>query len=175
MPFQCRLAIAGDVPRLAVLLDDYMQEAFHRPWNGSAEALSRDVFGSGDLVIHLLEAAAEVVAFAAWRPTYDLHHCAHGVEIIDLYVCPEQRIRGAAVVLVAAVAAAARSRGAQFLKGQSVEIASARRLYERLATCYPGADCFVSGRAFRALADGAGLSARDLARSLPPKAWNLEP
>jgi len=50
-----------------------------------------------------------------------------------------------------------------------------RRLYERIAMSFEGADCIVGGRAFRVLADLSGRPIRELVRGLPKKEWNYEP
>jgi hypothetical protein len=78
--------------------------------------------------------------------------------------------------LVAAVAAAIHARGGRFVKGQAANDDPARRkLYERIAVAFPGADCIVGGRAFRTLAGLAGRSARELVAGLPDKQSNYEP
>ena len=168
-----RPARPDDVPRLAVLLETYMRATFNTPWNGSAEALARDAFGVGCRML-VAEADGVVVAFAAWRPVFDLHHCLHGVEVIDMYVEPAHRGRGVAPLVLAELASKALGEGASFLVGQAVE-GPMRRLYDRFARCFPAAQCYLSGRAFRALAAAAGSSPRAFAKNLPRLEWNLEP
>jgi GNAT superfamily N-acetyltransferase len=170
-----RPAVPADVPRLAALLDAYMQETFARPWGGSEAALRADAFGAALEMIVAESGDGALVAFVAFQRVYDLHHCVSGAEIVDMFVEPARRARGVAVELLAAVAAESRRRGGMFVKGQAVESPSARRLYARVATCFPGADCYVGGRAFRALADLSGRGPRAIARGLPPKMWNHEP
>lgn len=69
-----------------------MQETFKAPWHGSAESLKRDAFGE-HVKLALATQNGAAVGFAAWRPTYDLHHCVPGIEVIDLYVEPAHRGR----------------------------------------------------------------------------------
>jgi GNAT superfamily N-acetyltransferase len=174
--FDIRPATADDVPALAVLLPEYMRELFggEAIWRGTPEALARDGFGSHFEMV-VVARAGECHGFVGWRSSYDLHHCISGAEVLDLYVRPELRGRGVALQMVAAIAAMVRARGGTFIKGQAVGPASTRRLYERLAVAFEGADCIVGGRAFRTLADLAGKSARVMVRGLPDKASNYEP
>jgi hypothetical protein len=80
---------------------------------------------------------------------------------------------GVALQMVARVAATARTRGGSFVKGQGS--GETRRLYERVAIAFEGADCIVGGRAFRALASLAGQPARAIVRALPDRSANFEP
>jgi GNAT superfamily N-acetyltransferase len=168
-----RAATIDDVPAVAGLLGEYMRELFRCEWKGSAEALARDGFGLHFEMVVVVR-GGECVGFAGWKSTYDLHHCMSGGEVLDLYVRREERGRGVALQLVAAVAATVRARGGTFVKGQAVGDASTRRLYERVAMAFEGADCIVGGRAFSTLAELAGQSARAIVRGLPTKASNFE-
>jgi GNAT superfamily N-acetyltransferase len=115
------------------------------------------------------------VGFAAFSRAYDLHHCVAGGVVLDLYVAPSHRGFGVALALVAAVANRVRDRGGVFVKGQAVEHPGLRETYERIAMSFPGADCIVGGRAFRALAALDGQAPRAMVRGLPDRAWNSEP
>ncbi|HTA93625.1 MAG TPA: hypothetical protein VK745_28800 [Polyangiaceae bacterium] len=64
--------------------------------------------------------------------------------------------------------------GGKFELGQAVTRPGVQGLYERVAMSFPGADCIVGGRAFRALADLAGRPARFVVKNLPDKSWNHE-
>src|SRR5579863_4448440 len=89
MPLEVRLMRREEVPAAVGLLADYMQETFGRPWGGSAEALARDGLGAEtELVLALRETP---IGFAAFSRCYDLHHCAPGSVILDLYVAPSHR------------------------------------------------------------------------------------
>jgi GNAT superfamily N-acetyltransferase len=169
-----RPATQADVPALVALLEAYMRETYARPWSGTAEALARDGFGAR-CRLTVAARAGELVAFAAWSDAYDLHHCVAGCDLIDLFVQRDQRGRGVALRLVAALAAEARTRGATYVKGLAVGAPATRAFYERLAMAFDGADCIVGGRAFRVLAELDGKTPREMLRGLPRKEWNYEP
>ena len=172
--FEVRAAERGDAPALAALLDAYMQETFRTVWHGSAEALARDGFGREFETLLAVATGGQPIGFAAWAASYDLHHCVRGGDVLDLYVVPPARARGVAAALVCAVARSIREAGGAYVKGHAVEVPAVERLYMRAAMRFPGADVIVGGRAFRRLADLAGLPARTLARSLPDPSWNHE-
>jgi ribosomal protein S18 acetylase RimI-like enzyme len=169
-----RIATIDDVPSLSLLLREYMRELFKSAWNGSPDALARDGLGL-HFEMMVVARGTDRLGFAAWKSTYDLHHCLTGGEIVDLYVHPEIRGRGIALQLVAAVASIVRLRGGSYIKGLAVGDPSTRRLYERLAMTFDGADCIVGGRAFRCLADLAGKPARSILQALPDRSANYEP
>ena len=164
-----------DVPVLAQLLEAYMRETLKAPWNGSAKALRREGFGREFDIQVAVSSRGEVVGFAAWGKSYDLHHCITGGYVLDVYVSPEWRARGVAPALLFAVAAEILRRGGKYVKGQAVQNRAIQRLYARVAVCFPGADCVVGGRAFRRLAELAGQSPRAATRGLPEKSWNYQP
>ena len=116
-----------------------------------------------------------VRGFVAWMKSYDLHHCMTGGFILDLYVLPESRGWGVAPALVCTVAAEILRRGGTYVQGQAVNNRAVRRLYDRCAMGFPGADYIVGGRAVRRLTELAGLPARVAVQSLPEKSWNYEP
>ncbi len=170
-----RPALPTDAPDLATLLHAFMQDAFQRPWHGTVDALQRDGCGARFETSVAVASNGAMVGFVAWEGSYDLHHCVSGGHLIDMYVRPSHRGRGVALALVADVADRVRQRGGHYVRGQAVQTPSVQRMDDRIALLFPGAECNVGGRAFRALADLAGLSAREAARRLPPKAWNYEP
>jgi GNAT superfamily N-acetyltransferase len=166
--------IPDEIDQLVALLEAYMRETFSVPWHGTREALERDGFGARfDVVVAAQD--GRLVAFAALRPQYDLHHCMPGVEVMDMYVEPALRGRGVAVRMLARVAADAAREGARFLVGQAVEDPAMHRLYRRFTRCFPGQHCYLGGRAFRALADAADRPIRALVSALPRPEWNYEP
>ena len=173
--FQIRAATSKDVSTLSELLEMYMQETFRQPWRGSPEAIERDGFGVEFETIVAETSKGELIGFAAWALSYDLHHCIRGGEIIDMFVNAEYRGRGVAAALLAAVAAAVHRKEGKYLKGQAVENAVSRRLYARVAVSFPGADYIVGGRAFRKLAELAGRRVRAIIHGLPQKEWNYDP
>ena len=98
-----------------------------------------------------------------------------GGEIIDLFIRLPYRGRGAGVLLITKLAAEIRENGGAFLHGGAVDDPVVRRFYERSVMCMPGGGSYLSGRAFRHLADLSGKSVREIARNLPEAAWNHEP
>lgn len=175
MSYLVRKATRHDVSLLSVLLDDYMRETYRSAWSGNTDSLARHCFG-GDFDLTVAEdAGRQVIAFAAATPSYDLHHCMRGGEVIDLFVCPSHRGRGVAMLLLVEVAGNVRKRGGTYLKGGAVNNPSVRRLYRRCAMCLPGGECYISGRAFRRLAELAGRSVREVVSGLPEPAWNNDP
>jgi GNAT superfamily N-acetyltransferase len=174
MTFLIRPARVEDVPHLKLLLDDYMHETFNCHWHGSCEALISDGFGAKFNVVLAEPGNGNIVAFCAWQRSYDLHHCMAGAEVIDLFVAPKFRGYALSALLIAEAASNVRASGGVFIKGQAVTRPGIQSLYERVAMSFPGADCIVGGRAFRALADLAGQTSRFVVRHLPDKAWNRE-
>jgi GNAT superfamily N-acetyltransferase len=174
MTLRIRPATVEDVPALAALLDAYMQEVFNSRWHGSRDALIADGFGAKFATILAESSDGQVVAFVAWQHSYDLHHCVVGAEVIDMYVAPAFRGRAVSLLLIAQLASQVRAFGGLFVKGQAVTRRRTQGLYERVAVSFPGADCIVGGRAFRALADLAGRPARFIVKNLPNKSWNHE-
>jgi ribosomal protein S18 acetylase RimI-like enzyme len=168
-----RAATTDDVPAIAELMSQYMQETFQCSWHGSARALREDGFGKH---FHTLVAAQDikVIGFCCWNACYDVHHTMPGGNIIDMYVLPAYRGRAVAVQLVAHAATDIAAKGGHFVQGQAVETGAGKRLYKRLAMSFPGTNCIVGGRAFRALTELAGRDARTICATLPPHEWNYE-
>lgn len=170
-PFEPR-----DAEAAAALFAAYMQEIFARPNALTPDVLRRD--GQG-LHFRLMLAAGHddrPVGFAAWRMTYDLHHAVAGGEIPDLFVAPPFRGRALAVRLIAAVARAVRAEGGRYVKGEALQDDLARlRLVRRLAVGFPAESVYVSGRAFRQLAELADADTRTLVARLPTAAMSREP
>ena len=174
MTYLIRKAARNDIPCLEKLLNVYMQESFQRTWEGTAQRLEQHGFGHEFEMLVAEAPDQEVVAFAAWGSSYDLHHCMKGGEVIDLYVCPSHRGQGVAMLLIARIANEIQEHGGTYLRGQALDNPVAQRLYQRCAKCFPGAECYVSGRAFRQLAELSGKSVREIVRHMPETAWNYE-
>lgn len=171
--FRTRRVSRPDMAALVPLFQAYMLETYGTEWSGSVEPLYRDALGQKcTLYIAVAEDGAPI-GFLAWIPSYDLHHCVSGAEVLDLYVSPPWRGRGVALLLACTTAAEVSDQGGLYMKGSAVEQGSGRRLYSRFCVC-DAASCVVSGRAFRRLAELAGRSAREVARSLPDRSWNYE-
>ncbi|MBD2075830.1 GNAT family N-acetyltransferase [Phormidium sp. FACHB-592] len=175
MPYHIRKATLDDIPDLEKLLLAFMQETFQRAWGGTPQKLAQDGLGAEFQMVVAEVENHQLIAFGAWKPSYDLHHCLKGGEVIDLYVDPAYRGWGVAMKLLMTVAVQIQQQGGVYIKGQAVENPSAQRLYQRCAQCFPGADCYVSGRAFRQLTELSEQHLRDVVRNLPKPAWNYEP
>jgi GNAT superfamily N-acetyltransferase len=170
MSYQIRKANQSDFPGLEKLLNGYYQGN----WRGNIEQLKRD---SEDDIFEILVTEGgdkELIGFLIWKLTYDLNWCLKGGEVIDFYVSPMHRGRGAALLLTIGMAKEARKRGAAFLKGGS-ENQVVHRTYGRIAMRQPDGELYVSGHAFRHLAELSGKNPREIVRNLPEAAWNYEP
>lgn len=174
--FHIRHAVSEDADAIAELLSAYMDEAYHHESHVTAAIIRRDGFGEAFRIMVADTSEGHLVGFAAWEPSYDLHHGIRGGNVIDMYVVPAFRSRGIAPAMLAAVAHAIQSEGEIYLKGMAIEGGvEPRRLYERVAMGFPGIDCIIGGRAFREFAKLAGADVRSIIQHLPPKAWNYEP
>lgn len=164
-----------DVPGLVRLLEAYMREVFASPWHGTAEALTRDGFGREFETQVATSDADEVVGFATWMKSYDVHRCTKGGYVLDLFVLPEHRGRSVAPALILAVVAAIQESGGTYIMGRSIADPAVERMYDRVGVRVPGSYCLAQGRAFRQLARLVGRPPRLLLRYLPEKSWNNEP
>jgi GNAT superfamily N-acetyltransferase len=175
MTYLTRQANQDDVPRLGQLLESYMRETYRSGWGGDAQRLGQHLAGGEVEIIVAETRGREVVGFIAWVDSYDLHWCVGGGDVIDFYVCPPHRGLGAAVLLITRLAGDIRERGGSYLKGGAVADDRVRRFYRKIAMCLPDGESYVSGRAFRRLAELTGKSSREIVRNLPDAAWNYEP
>jgi len=175
MSYLIRKAHRNDIPCLEKLLGAYMQETYQSAWGGTAQRLEQHLIGS-EVKICVAEASdLEVVAFVAWTASYDLHWCMKGGEVIDLFVYPSHRGRGIVMLLITDIAMKIQKHGGAYLKGGAVGSSVVHRLYQRIAMRVSENDYYVSGRAFRRLAELSGKSPREIVSGLPEVAWNYEP
>ena len=165
----------NDIPLLEKMLADYMRETYEAGWGGTAGQLERDFFGGAFQMLVAETIDQKIAGFIAWVPTYDLHYCLRGGDILDFYVSPEKRGRGVGLLLAIEAAAEIQKCGGAFLKGGAVENPQVRRFYSRIAMIFSDGETYVSGRAFRHLAGLSGKNLREIARDLPNAAWNYEP
>lgn len=175
MSYVIRKIQLDDILRLEQMLGTYMRETYDGAWAGTAELLKQDAFEDPLQILVAESSGREIIGFIAWIPTYDLHHCLKGGDVIDFYVSAPNRGRGAGLLLVVNAAVEIQKQGGTFLKGGAVDNPVVRRSYSRLAMCLPGAECYISGRAFRHLAGLSGKSVREIIKALPEVAWNYEP
>ena len=151
----------------------YLREAYSADWGGDEATLASDI-AHGRVSIFIADVAGNIIGFAAYVMIYDLHWCVRGAEVIDLYVAPQHRGRGIALQMLATVAAGIQSNGGVFLKGGAAENAAVKRFYTRAALMAGNGECYLSGRAFKHIAGFAGKPVREMVRSVPDPAWNLE-
>jgi GNAT superfamily N-acetyltransferase len=168
-----RLASALDAKALAPMVRRYVEEAFSSNWGGTESRLLAALdTGYVRILVTLKDDA--LVGFAALVDDYDLHHCARGLRIIDLYVVPAQRGRCIGAALLAHVAHHALGGGFTYIRGEAVPSSAARRLFGRVAVQF-GDSFNLSGQALRTLADLRNVQPRELVRRLPARNANYEP
>lgn len=175
MSYAIRPVQSSDILSLEQMIISYMRETYDGAWAGNANLLKQDAFGDPLQIFVAETARQEVIGFIAWIPTYDLHYCLKGGDVIDFYVFPSHRGRGAGLLLVVKAAAEIQKQGGTFVKGGAVDSPVVRRSYSRIAMCMQEGESYVSGRAFRHLAGLSGKSVREIIKTLPDVAWNYEP
>ena len=175
MPYLIRKANRNDAQCLAGLLEAYMQETYQGAWGGNIDLLGQHLTDNEVEIMVAETPDREVIGFIAWVDSYDLHWCLKGGDVIDFFVHPSHRGLGAAIMLIAKLAADIQERGGAYLKGGAVDDPAVRQLYQKIAMCLPGGESYVSGRAFRRLAELSGKSVREIIRGLPETAWNYQP
>ena len=174
MPYLIRKANRSDVPRLGELLEAYMRETYHGSWGGSTQLLEQHLSGREVEIIVAETMNREVIGFVAWVDSYDLHWCMKGGDVIDFFVYPSHRGLGASILLIVRLAAEIQEHGGTYLKGGAVDNPVVQRLYQKIAMCLPCGESYVSGRAFRRLAELSGRSMREIIKNMPEAAWNYE-
>ena len=175
MPYLIRMANRSDAPSLGELLKAYMRETYHGAWGGNIQQLEQHLLGNEVGIIVAEALNREVVGFVAWVASYDLHWCLKGGDVIDFFVCPSHRGRGAAILLITGLARDVQEHGGTYLKGGAVDNPVVRRLYQKIAMNLPDGESYVSGKAFRRLAELSGKSLREIIKQMPEAAWNHEP
>lgn len=163
-PVVIRAAAATDLAEVEELLRSYMAEALSRRWEGSRAALERDGLGR-EFHILLARRGREAIGVAFWHRVYNVHYCVAGGEICDVFVKRPYRSSGTALMLIAAAARDIKIAGGSFLRGQSDE--HLESLYSRCAVVVRGAECYLGGSEFDALAAAPDVPARRMLRTLP--------
>ena len=166
MPTIVRPFEPDDAGKVAALFAAYMAEAL-----GGASVMTPERLVAGCGRHFELTVAAEgdaIVAFAAWRETYDLHHGVSGGEVIDFFVAPSHRGLGVAVQLVAGVAAAVKGRGGAFLYSLVLPDDPARlKLARRWGVGFAGEHTYLAHEVFERMAEWGGRApARPALRDL---------
>jgi GNAT superfamily N-acetyltransferase len=109
-----RMAEQADAPAVATLINAINSLDGPGPETPmTAELVLRDlVCAAPKAILRLAESEGAVIGFATAGPIYDAERCAEALMLLDLYVVPEARRRGAARALMASLAAEAGRRGA---------------------------------------------------------------
>jgi GNAT superfamily N-acetyltransferase len=115
-----------------------------------------------------------VVGMGQWTRIYDMFWSIFGAEAGWLYVRPQFRSQGIAAAIVAEICRQVRLEGGEHLHG-GADVDEVSNLYERVAMGWPARTCCLSGEAFQAFADLAGLPTRDIVRRLPHASLNRSP
>ena len=116
----------------------------------------------------------QIIGFVDWDRIYDMHWASSGAAVADLYVAPEFRGLGVALMLIVQMAVDVLAEGGVFLRGGAYDRASTRRFYARAGVISPSGETHLAGRALRHLAQFAGKPVREVMRNLPPVGWNFE-
>jgi GNAT superfamily N-acetyltransferase len=172
MSYLIRKADRSNDPTLGELLEAYMRETYHGAWGGNIQLLEQHLASNEVEIIMVETLNRKVIGFAAWVSSYDLHWCLKGGDVIDFFVCPSHRGRGAAILLITKLAGDVQQHGGAYFKGGAVDNPVVRRLYQKVAMCLPGGETYVSGRPFRRIAELSGESLRDIIRKMPEATWN---
>jgi GNAT superfamily N-acetyltransferase len=109
-----RVATDADAPAVAALLNALNSEDGLPPERPMTDAVvRRDLLGPTPRTwLRVAQLEGRVVGFATAAPVYDAVRHADALMLLDLYVTPEARRRGAARALMAALAAEALAQGA---------------------------------------------------------------
>jgi GNAT superfamily N-acetyltransferase len=175
MPYLIRTANPSDASRLAELLEAYMQETYHGAWGGNTDLLEQHLINNEVEIIVAETPDRKVIGFIAWVNSYDLHWCLKGGNVVDFFVHRSHRGLGAAILLITKLAADIQGRGGAYLKGGAVDNPVVRKFYRKIAMSLPDGESYVSGRAFRRLAELSGERLREIIRRMPEVAWNYQP
>jgi GNAT superfamily N-acetyltransferase len=167
MPSLVRPFQAQDAPAVSALFGAYMAGLY-----GGANLMTPERLISGcgrHFELTAADDGGEIVGFAAWRETYDLHHDVLGGEIADFFVQPSHRGRGVAVQLVAGVAGEIKRRGGVFLCTLVLQDDPARvKLARRWGVGFAGEHTYLAEAVFHRMADwgGAGEARRQMRQLL---------
>lgn len=174
MSYTVSNATIDDLDHVAALMDDYVRQNLNMPsWPCSIATFKRD-YASSCFRMTVIHSDEKLVGFAAWQPSYDLHHCVHGALFIDLYIDLAHRCRGLGMALIRAITAEITRLGWEFMRGSALS-GQAVRLYERFAVRFGNNEYNVSGKALRQLASLVGKSQRAILQGLPIRDMNYQP
>jgi GNAT superfamily N-acetyltransferase len=166
MPTLVRPFEPRDADQVSARFADYMRELF-----GARNLMTPERLIAGHGINFELALAADgddIVGFAAWRWTYDLHNDVGGGEVADSFVAASHRGHGVAAQLVAGVAAAVQRRGGVFLSSLVLQDDPARvKLARRWGVGFAGEHTYLAQPIFERMAAWGGEgSARAAIRDL---------
>ena len=155
-----RTAGLADSPLLGQLLQALITEIGDPVMPGAAAALARDGFGDDPAFTALVaERGGRPVGYALYWPAYDTETASRGSWLSDLYVMPDERRHGVALLLMAELARRTRDRGGNYLVWLvHAHNEQARAFYRRIAEeWHSGITCICDGDRFQALAASTSL------------------
>jgi GNAT superfamily N-acetyltransferase len=169
-----KLASTDKTKSLANTIRAYCKEILDIESTISPEAIEQDGFGKHFQIVVAENSKEQIVGFAAWERSYDLHWGVHGGNILDMYVMKEFRGFGIAHKMLTFVCEQIYNEGGVFLKGEAIDQGMAQRMSGRISISVSGTEYILSGRAFREFARLSGKSALEIARGLPTKDMNYQ-
>ena len=170
-----RLAVEADLDAIAEMVDEFVRGHPAETHRRSRVKLRDAYFGPTPVAQLLVAAYADhVVGMGQWTLIHDMFWGMYGGHAEWLYVRPGYRSRGVVAAIVAEICAQVHRAGGEFLRAGADE-ARIASLYERVAVGWPARQCYLSGEAFRAFGDLAGLSPRCIVRKLPGPELNKVP
>ena len=172
MPYHIRDAVEKDLTKVTKLLDTYMRQYLNSPWMGTKDRLYEH-FANRSVRVVVAESGEDLIGFAAWLPDYDLHHCVHGVRVIDFYVVKSFRGLAVGPAILAKVSSNGLKEGASYIRGEALDDKKLHKFYARVAVKF-GSTYNVSGRAFHLLAELVGKSPKEIVQGFPTVEMNYQ-
>jgi N-acetylglutamate synthase-like GNAT family acetyltransferase len=167
-----RTARENDIDEITAMIDDF--SIGHPSENHPRQKFSlKKAFFSGNPIAHLCIAERQntVLGMGQWMPYYDMFWGQFGGILEWLYVKPKYRGSGVSASIVAELCAQVRKNGGEFVYGEGLN-QNVSKLYEQVAIGWEARKCAISGEAFQAFADLAGLPPRQIVKELPKPELN---
>ena len=116
MPLRIRPAVPADADAVVALACALNEQEGDPTDRLSADVLRREAFGPAPAFrVLVAEDGGIVIGYALFHDSWDTSHAVRGLYLGDIFVSPAARTRGVGRALMAAVAGAARERGAAFV------------------------------------------------------------
>jgi GNAT superfamily N-acetyltransferase len=106
---------------LAGLIKSYCSELLEIQSTISPKAIKRDGFGKHFQCVVAESSSGQIVGFAVWEHTYDIHWGVCGGNILDMYVMKELRGFGMAHRMMALICKNILDDGGVFLRGGAID------------------------------------------------------